>query len=151
MDLSQHITTDRIVFFQDTTKKQALKALVDTVGKSGKVSDIGDMEEKIFYREKLMSTGIGLGIAIPHIRYEKASEPLIAVGICPDGIEDYESIDGKPVYVIIMIVVPQNQHKQHLDIMAQVVKKLKNPDTMIQLKSSDSVNQVLGILCQTSG
>lgn len=79
-----------------------------------------------------MSTGIGLGIGIPHIRYSGVKQPLVAVGIS-SGLSDYESIDGFCVQIILLVVVGEGQHRQHISLLSQFMKILKDAETRKEL------------------
>ncbi len=148
MNLKKIIDINRIEILTETTKKQALLKIIELIRKTSLVKDIDSLTQKIFYREKLMSTGIGLGIAIPHIRFEDIVEPLIAIGIQPAGIPDYQSIDDHPVKIIVMILAGKNQHKEHIKILAQIVSKLKFEDTIQQIIKSKTRDNIYKLLAE---
>ena len=76
--------------------------------------DQKQLQDAITEREEMMSTGIGHGLAIPHVRLPGLKVPSMAVAICPSGINDYESLDGKPVYILVLIAAPQGQTNRGL-------------------------------------
>ncbi|MBU1078737.1 MAG: PTS sugar transporter subunit IIA [Spirochaetes bacterium] len=147
MDYKNIINPGLIILFSDVNKKKdVLDQLITLAQKKGNIRDIKTLTEKIFYREELMSTGMGLGIAIPHVRFEGVKKPVIAIGIQPDGVKDYKSIDDKPIKIIVLIIAGKNQHKEHITLMAQIVKKLKSGQTIDDLVKADSVNKIFDIL-----
>ncbi|MBN1799743.1 MAG: PTS sugar transporter subunit IIA [Spirochaetales bacterium] len=128
MDFRSMITEQRICLLKEKKKKPVLLKLIDCAVKQGAVreQDAGALTERIFHREKLMSTGIGIGIAIPHVRFAGVKNPLIIVGIQPEGIADYMSIDDRPVQVVVMILMAQNQHREYIALLSNVVAFLKS-------------------------
>lgn len=125
-------------------KEDALNILMDGLNKTGRVKDLDALRKEIFYREDLMSTGVGLGIAIPHVRFYETVNPVVAVGIQTRGIPDYQSIDGETVKIVVMIVVGKEQHKQHLQILSRLMTILKEQsarDTLAGCKTGAEVFQ----------
>lgn len=102
------------------TKEEALNALIDTLAKVPGVGGREELSYGIFHRESLMSTGIGNGIAAPHVRLQGASDSFLAMGVCPDGVTDYQSLDSQMVRLIFMIVVKKDQKSLHLKIMGSI-------------------------------
>ncbi len=127
MDFRSMINKQSICLLEKKKKKQVLLKLIDCAVKQGAVreQDAGALTERIFHREKLMSTGIGIGLAIPHVRFEGVKKPLIIIGIQPEGIADYVSIDDKPVELVVMILMAQNQHREYIALLSHVVAFLK--------------------------
>ena len=146
MELVKLIDKELIKILKATTKDEALSELIDLLGQRSEVKNIAELKQMIFHREKLMSTGIGQGIAIPHIRVAGIEKPVVVVGLSPSGISDYESIDNQPVRVIIMIVAGAKQHKEYIKILSQIVSLLKNGPVRQQLFQSRSTDEVYNIL-----
>ena len=96
----------------------------------------------IFYREQLMSTGIGLGIGIPHVRFGQIGEPVAAVGVQPKGIKDYVSIDDEAVRIVIMIIAGRNQHKEHIRLLSLIVGQLKQEGVKDSLLHAENPQQI---------
>ncbi len=120
------IDKKRICLLQSATKKDAILELIDLVKISEKDIDINQLESNIFHREEIMSTGIGLGVGIPHTRIEGVTNPFIVIGISRSGIRDYESIDGMAVNLIFLIIAGLNQHKEYIQLLSRIVKKIKD-------------------------
>lgn len=146
MEFEKLVKKDLIAFTNEKTKVPTLQKIIDLLSTSGKIPDVPKFRELIAHREQLMSTGIGLGIALPHGRLAGIDEPVIAVAVDPVGITDYESIDGKPVKAVFMIAVGEGKHKQYLEILAQIVCKLKNDEMRESLFSCQSVNEIYTLL-----
>ncbi len=146
MKLENLLDKKFIKLLRSRRKQEALEELIALVADSGKVRDVEKLRESIFYREKLMSTGIGLGIAVPHVRLEGVSEPVVAVGISREGIEDYESIDDSVVKFVFMIIVGKEQHKLYIRLLSDVVSRLRSEDVRRRLESASCVDEVYEIL-----
>ncbi|MEG2076843.1 MAG: PTS sugar transporter subunit IIA, partial [Victivallaceae bacterium] len=74
-----------------------------------------------------MSTGIGFGLAIPHVRLASIKNICMAAAVVRNGVSDYETIDNEKVKLIFMIIAGENQHSSHLKLLSQLSAKLKNP------------------------
>lgn len=119
------IDESRIVDLKATNKEDALRELVDVLSTSPLVTDKEDLLEAIFEREKVISTGVGIEVALPHVKIASVKDFVIAIGRSHRGI-DFDAIDEKPVYVIVMIGANDKQAGEFLKVLAQLVLKLKN-------------------------
>ena len=115
------LVPQRVLILESKTKRDALLALTDCLG----TEDRDALAQGIFYREELMSTGIGMGIAVPHVRLASVTGPVMCAGLCRNPITDYQSLDGIPVHLIFMIAAGQNQHAEHLKLLSFLSLKLK--------------------------
>jgi fructose-specific phosphotransferase system IIA component len=148
MELNKVIREDCICILKGKTKEEVLSELCELIDTSGKIQNISKLKESIFYREKLMSTGIGLGLAIPHVRIESVKEPIIAIGISHKGIPDYESIDDQIVKIVIMIVAGKDQHKLYIKLLSQIVAKLKSDNVIENLLSAKDASEIYSIFVE---
>ncbi len=146
MELNKIIRPNNCRLLDSNTKTEALLELIDLLEQEGKVTDIEELKREIFYREQIMSTGIGQGIGIPHVRFAGISEPEILVGIKPSGFDDYESLDGDPVKMIFMILVGGEQHKEYLRILSLLVHRLKDESFRTSLASAENSEAVYTLL-----
>ncbi|HEQ72101.1 MAG TPA: PTS sugar transporter subunit IIA [Spirochaetia bacterium] len=135
MELHDMIAEERICLIEETQKKAALLQLIGRAVREGAVAeeDAAPLTEKIFYREALMSTGIGIGIAIPHVRFEKVRRQMIVIGIQPRGIPDYPSIDDQPVQLVVLILMGKNQHREYVELLSAIVRVLKTDNVKQKL------------------
>jgi len=133
------------VFEPGRTKHEALDAMVDAISKSGGVSDVEAFRRAVYDREAVMSTGIGQGVAIPHVRLPVIQEPTVGVGISPEGI-DFDTLDNEPVHIIVLFAMPSGSQKEYLGLLAQVMVTLKIPgfrEKLLECRSCDEVLKVL--------
>ena len=128
------------------TKQAVLQELVETMGSVFGFKDFDLLNEAIFRREELMSTGIGLGIAVPHVRLAGVGEMMVVLGVQPDGIADYDSIDGAPVNLILMIVAGEGQHAEHLKLLATIVTALKDDALRSRILKAASPEEIYELL-----
>ena len=146
MALKDALHPDRIRILQSNTKEQVLSELIELLGDPGGIPDKADLKERILYREQLMSTGIGLGIAVPHVRMEGVKAPTVAIGICREGVPDYESIDDSAVKIVVMIVAGKDQHREYIRLLAEIVSKLKGERMIEQLLNAESPEEICDFL-----
>ncbi|NIM13582.1 MAG: PTS transporter subunit EIIA [Candidatus Aminicenantes bacterium] len=147
MDLKNAILKKELVFFSNLAKKKDnLEALIRLVKNENLVEDAEALRKSVFSREELMSTGIGLGIAVPHVRIEDVKNIIIAIGINKNSIEDYDSLDGEPVRLVIMIIAGEKQHKDYLMLLSQIVKILKKNSMISKLLEAKRAEEVIGLM-----
>lgn len=106
-------------------KKELVKEMVDLLFQAGKIKEKEKVEESMMEREKKGSSGIGEGVAIPHIMSSKVSQTLMAFGQSKKGI-NFASIDGKPIYLVFLLVGPASDAMLHLKILAKLCRFLHN-------------------------
>jgi PTS system nitrogen regulatory IIA component len=106
-------------------KKKALEELAENIVKSKPSLDKNSLVKVLLEREKLGSTGIGDGVAIPHGKFNGINEPIISFGRSLKGL-DFESMDGQPVFLFFLLVAPENSASVHLKALARIAKILKN-------------------------
>jgi len=126
LSLSDVLAPDRVCMLSTDNKEAALSALIRVLAKTPQVGDEEALTKAILERERLMSTGIGLGLAVPHVRLPSVTSIVMAVGISDRDIIDYESLDDKPVRMIFMIAARQDQHTAYLRLLSVVSGRLKD-------------------------
>lgn len=127
------------------SKHDALETLIAAVGKNPVIRDVSAFRNAVFEREAIMSTGIGEGIAIPHVRIPEVSEATVGVGVAPEGI-DFDTLDNKPVHVLVLFATPANSDKEYLRLLAQVMLALRNKDLFQRLTACKTRQDVFDVL-----
>lgn len=150
-DLSSVLTPERVGILDCSDKESTLRQIIELLATAPEVKDAEELARGIFYREKLMSTGIGMGIAVPHVRLESVEKPTMAAGISNKGIENYESLDNAPVHLIFMIAAGKNQHKQYLLLLSAVSKRLKDSNIRSLLMNAPDGKTFCDILAGSEG
>jgi mannitol/fructose-specific phosphotransferase system IIA component (Ntr-type) len=129
---------------EGSTKWEAIEILTDRLVASDQVAaDHRDVvHSALVAREKSMSTGMEQGIAIPHTSVDQVQSAAVALGIARGGI-DFESIDGRPTQLVILLVNPANQTKAHIRTLAEIARLLSSADLRSALVQADSPAGVL--------
>lgn len=132
--MSIHELLEDCPFFLSEAKDKytAIREMIAAAKNSGIRADFGEIEKSVIDREKIVSTGIGLGIAAPHTRLHDLDRFIVAVVIFKKPIE-WDAIDGKPVRAAFLIVGPASQQKKYLELLAKLVLLVKNPSRREQL------------------
>jgi mannitol/fructose-specific phosphotransferase system IIA component (Ntr-type) len=97
-----------------------------------------------------MSTGVGSGIAIPHVCIGEVQRPVLGVGISPSGI-DFAALDGEPVYIIVLFAMPAGSQKEYLSLLAQVMRALKDSAFREQLIACQTREEAASVLNGLTG
>ncbi len=140
------LAPERIVFINHTTKHDALLELSNNLATAPQIKDGKELQEEILKREELMSTAIGRGIAIPHVRLSSVTDLVMSVGICQNDIIDFQTIDDTPVRLLIMIAAAYNQHSYYLQTLSFFSSKLKNRELRNALLSAKDSMEVYSLL-----
>ncbi|MFO7897398.1 MAG: PTS sugar transporter subunit IIA [Candidatus Cloacimonadales bacterium] len=143
--ISEIIDPRFIIKLKSETKKAALEELIELIGENELITDRKRFGKEIFKREKLMSTGIGLEIAVPHVRHKSIKDFVMALGVKTEGIE-YDSIDDKPVKLIFMIGASDTQDKQYIKLLSRLVLRLKNPDFIQKVLAANDSAEIYQII-----
>jgi mannitol/fructose-specific phosphotransferase system IIA component (Ntr-type) len=146
VDFKMMLSPDRVIELTADTKEGVLEELIDLTGASDQVADQDRFRKAIYDREKLLSTGVGNGIGLPHVKIPAVRDFVMSVGRQPDGIADYQSQDGKPVHLVLMIGANDTQSNAFLKVLARLMMKLKNQSTRDSLMEAESTRQIYELL-----
>lgn len=132
----------RLIAFLDVeTRDEAIKTLVTMIHEAGKLQDRYAFYEAIIEREKIVSTGIGMGTAIPHAKLNSYDNFFIAIGILRKGL-DWNALDGSPVRIIFLIGGPDDKQTEYLQILSKLTQLIKDDQTrkkMLTLNSPEDI------------
>ena len=129
------------------TKKEVLEELTDALLENKPQLDRSRLIEILMERERLGSTGIGEGIAIPHGKLEDLDQLALSFGRSTQGV-DFESMDGKPVHLFFLLVAPENCAGIHLRALAKIARLLKNNAVRKRLGSVASRDEIYSVIQQ---
>lgn len=146
ISLSRVLTPKRCVILNKATKAETLSEMIGVLAAAPQISNKDELTAAISSREQLMSTGIGLGIGLPHVRLASVSDIVMAFGVSRKPITDYESLDGRPVHIIAMIAAGQNQHAEHIRLLSHISARLKDPETRQALINAQDADEIYRIL-----
>lgn len=143
MDIRQLFSPNRVCFdLKAKTKEEVIDELIDLLYKDGKLTDKEKFKKAVMKREEEFSTGIGMGIAIPHGKDSSVLEPCITFGVSKNGV-DFDSMDGKPAYIFFLISVPDNAADTHLHVLSFISRKLMHEDVREKLYSANSFDNII--------
>ena len=148
MKFSDFVKTEAIKADLAATDKEAvIRELVTCLVDSGQIKgdEQEDIVQAILKREKLGSTGIGRGIAVPHTKHPSVDKPVGAVGVSTAGV-DFESLDGEKVQLFFMLISPPDRPADHLKALENISKQLEEPTFRRFLKQSSTAEDVQQIL-----
>ncbi len=129
------------------TKKQVLEELIDAITQEKLRVDRERLLKVLLDRERLGSTGIGDGIAIPHGKLKDLDQLVLSFGRSTEGI-DFESMDGKPVHLFFLLVAPETCSGIHLRALARIARLLKNGTVRKRLGKVDNREEIFSIIQQ---
>ena len=139
------LLTGIVVWSLATALRPPAPEMVSVVATSPAVTDEGGLLKAVREREALLSTGIGLGIAIPHARIPTVTSFVVGVGRHAAGIE-FGAIDGRPVSILVLIAGPQDAQKPYLELLAQLSKRLKIADIRAKIAGGATPAEVVTLL-----
>ncbi|MDN5331207.1 MAG: nitrogen system component [Tepidanaerobacteraceae bacterium] len=146
MKIGDILSKDRInLNLKSSDKESVIKELISLLAKTGSITDKEEFFEAVWEREKTYSTGIGMGIAIPHGKSKAVKGAAIAFGKSERGI-DFDSLDGKPAYLFFLIAVPEESHDLHLKLISTLSRKLMHEEVRKALYEADTEEKVLEAL-----
>ncbi len=146
MELTDFISPPCIKLELASTKKvDAIKELIDLLDKAGYVTDADAFLKSVLEREKVGSTGIGKGIAIPHSRTSTVREVVVAFGRSPTGIE-FDALDNKPVQLIFLIAAPVESGGLYLKALARLSRLLRYQEFRNELMNCQNVDEVIKVI-----
>lgn len=142
------LSPDRVVLLDYVSKHDVLVMMSEVLAKAPQVKNSAELLDAILKREALMSTAVGRGIAIPHVRLSSVTDLVMAVGISKRDILDFDALDGNPVRLVFMIAAANNQHDYYLQTISHFSAKLRNEELKSSLLNSTDPAEVYALLCE---
>ena len=139
------VSQDRILFLNYSMKRDALLALAANISTAPQIKNPQELTEEILKREELMSTAIGCGIAIPHVRLSSVTDLVVSIGLSSVDIVDFQALDDEPVRFVIMIAAASSHHAYYLKVLSYFSAQLKNPDLRNALLAAKSPEDVYAL------
>lgn len=148
MQIKDFISEEGMVFTPTvTSKKAALEVLSDTLAHQDSNISKNKVLDALLAREKLGSTSLGDGIAIPHCRMQELENIYVAILKLEEGVE-YEASDDKPVYFLFCLVVPEDANEEHLELLASLAELLDNESLRNSIQKSSNAKELYQLLSQ---
>jgi fructose-specific phosphotransferase system IIA component len=150
IDPKKIFSPERVIDLSGSTKEKVLEELVQVVSLSPLVTDRDDLMAKILERERTLSTGVGMGLALPHVKIASVKDFVIGVGRSEKGV-DYDSIDGKPVRLIVMIGCNEGQSTDYMKVLSKLVRFLKETENQEKIFKAPTPQAVVELFAGSSG
>lgn len=136
------------VNLESKNKKEIIEELLELLVQAGKVKDKSDVLNAIFEREKIGSTAIGKGVAIPHAKSDAVSEVAAACGISFEGIDFGCAVDDEPVRLFFLLVAPNDATGPHLKALARLSRLLHNSDFRESLMKATAKEELFSVISE---
>jgi len=148
MRMSEFVVRDAILpSLQATTKEAVIRGMVESLRDAGQFrgTDLEDIVRAILKRELLGSTGIGRGVAIPHTKHASVDRLIGTLAVSPNGVA-FESLDGEPVHVFVLLISPQDRPGDHLRALENVSRSLRDDSFVRSLRTATTREAIWGLL-----
>lgn len=145
-DIESVLTPSRIVFLDEVDKISALTHLSSVLALSKQIGDATELTAQILKREELMSTAVGKGIAIPHVRLSSVKDLVVAIGISKNGISDFVGVDGEKVCIMVMVAAGIDQHEYYLRVISHFSARIIGGALIDKIKTAPSEKAVYKLL-----
>jgi PTS system nitrogen regulatory IIA component len=141
INIASYLDAELVLFLDGRAREDVLENLVLMLDQKGRLKDKEAFLEAVIAREKLVSTGIGMGVAIPHAKLASYDDFFIAIAILKKGV-DWDSLDAAPVRIVFMIGGPDDKQTEYLQILSRLTFALKDETRrkkMLQLSSQEEI------------
>ncbi len=146
MQLTDILSQDFVVVINESKERdQCIKELIDLMAGQEIINDRDKAYEAVLEREKIMTTGVGNGIAIPHCKHASCPNFAVALGIYPKGV-DFKSIDKKEAKIVFLLVGPENNPGLHIKLLSRISRLMSDEDLRQQILKSKDAEEILGLL-----
>lgn len=144
--IEELVNEDLILILDSCEDKfKLIEKMLDKALSKGLIMTREPILHKIREREELESTGVVEGIAIPHARTEAVKDLLLVISVVKDGV-DFQSLDGKPVFIIFLIVAPEEAKKKYINVLARISRMCRQSDFREEIKTATSSSEILDVI-----
>lgn len=142
VNIAHYLDPELVSLLEGETRDQTISALVQSADAAGKLLDKNTFFNAILEREKVVSTGIGLGIAIPHAKLPDYNHFFISIGILKKGV-DWKALDHKPVRLVFLIGGPDDKQTEYLQILSHLTLALRDEERRNKLLRATSPEEAI--------
>lgn len=140
--ISKYLNPEQVAFLEVDHQDEVLKALIELASKTGKIHNQAAFFNSILEREKIVSTGIGMGVAIPHAKLPDYEDFFICIGILRKAV-DWNALDGSPVRLVFMIGGPDDKQTEYLQILSNLTLAIKDEARRKNMLTSNSPQAII--------
>ena len=143
--ISKYLDERLVVFLDEESRETVIGRLVDLLHKEGRLQDKEKFLFSILERERIVSTGIGIGVAIPHAKISGNAGFFVAIGIQKKRGIDWKALDGSLVHLIFMIGGPDNKQTEYLKILSNLTQSIKDEQRRKMLLKCNTAKEVIDL------
>lgn len=148
MKVSEILNKEFIIAeLESNDKESAINELINLFRNDPRVEDIEKVRQAVLDREKIMSTGVGKGFAIPHGKTDSVKETLAAFGRKKDGI-DYDALDGNPVNLIFLLVGKETMISAHIKLLSRISRMMNKDDFRVRLLNAETSEDIMNVFLE---
>lgn len=144
MKISELISGKIIPELKGSTKEELINELINLFKSDKNVNDIEGVRKAVLEREKIMSTGVGKGFAIPHAKTDSVNEIIAGFGKLKTPV-DFNSLDKEPVNLIMLLVAKESQVGPHIKLLSRISRMVNNDDFRAALMNAETESQILSV------
>ncbi len=142
--IAPYLDTQLIVFLEERTRDDVLKKLIEKAAAAGKIEDTPAFYQAIIEREKIVSTAIGMGVAIPHAKLPAYDNFFIAIGILKHGVE-WRAVDHAPVRFVFLIGGPDDKQTEYLQLLSNLTLAIKDETMRKKMLAAHTAEGVMAL------
>ena len=147
-EINQLLSPDRIrIGLSGTSKSEVINAMVDLLEGHASIDSLESVRTAIFEREKMMSTGVGKGLGLPHAKTSAATETVAAFATTEEAV-DFGSIDDEPVRLVLLLVGPEEDKSQHIKILGRISRLASRDGLRERLTEAQTPQEIIDILAE---
>ena len=143
--IAAYLAPARIADLRAATRDDAIAEVCSFLAAVPAVADLASFRRAVLDRERELSTGIGLGIAVPHAKVAAVGDFVLALGRSRAGIE-WQALDGRPVHLVVLIAGPEGRQARYLQVLASVTLRLKDEGVRRDLLAAPGPAEMLALL-----
>ena len=144
MDIIDYLDPELVFFISEASREKVLETIVNKLEKTKKISDKEAFHQAIIDREEIVSTGIGMGVAIPHAKMTNYENFFIVVVLLDQAVE-WDSLDGAPVRLIFMIGGPDDKQTEYLQILSSLTVFIRDEERRKKILNSRTVENIINL------
>lgn len=142
--ISKYLFSKQILFLNLNTHDEVIEVLINTLADIGTLENPETFKAAIIEREKIVTTGIGMGVAIPHAKLPGYENFFIAIAVLSKGV-DWKALDGSPVRLVFLIGGPDDKQTEYLQILSALTLALKDEDRRKKLLATHQPEEVIAL------
>ena len=147
-EFAKYLQQDSILLLEGETKKQVFEDIVQHAA-TRCTMDEDQIRDAVWKRERMMTTGVGKGLALPHIRVNGFPSPLIIVGICKNPVSDYKSLDNQPINLVVFLAADERDQEAYLKLLGSISARLKEDKVIDRIfECGEDVAKIMEVLSE---